>query len=92
MNSSQLRSVISNMGPQYAPHEPAEEVLSVEDAFRDAERSEGRWRAFEQEEYLRRMLIELPEPAYLTLEELAKRYRISSKLCGVLKKRNGPRC
>jgi hypothetical protein len=63
------------MAKQYAPHEPEEEVLSVEDAFRDAERSEGRWRAFEQEEYLRRVFIELPEPAYLTLEELARRQK-----------------
>jgi hypothetical protein len=63
------------MSKQYAPHEPEEEVLSVEDAFRDAERSEARWRAFEQEEYLRRVLIELPEPAYLTLEELARRQK-----------------
>jgi len=29
------------MSKQYAPHEPEEEVLSVEDAFRDAERSKG---------------------------------------------------
>ena len=63
------------MSKQYAPHEPEEEVLSVEDAFRDAERSEARWRAFEQEAYLRRVFIELPEPAYLTLEELARRQK-----------------
>jgi len=63
------------MSRQYAPHEPEEEVLSVEDAFHDAERSEARWQAFEQEEYLRRVLIELPEPAYLTLEELARRQK-----------------
>jgi predicted DNA-binding ribbon-helix-helix protein len=63
------------MSKQYAPHEPEEEVLSVEDAFRDAERSEARWRAFEQGEHLRRVFIELPEPAYLTLEELARRQK-----------------
>lgn len=63
------------MSKQYAPHEPEEEVLSVEDAFRDAERSEARWRAFEQKGYLRRVLIELPESAYLTLEELARRQK-----------------
>ncbi len=63
------------MSKQYAPHEPEEEVLSVEDAFRDAERSEERWRVFEQEKYLRRVFIELPEPAYLTLEELARRQK-----------------
>lgn len=58
------------MNKQYAPHEPGEELLSVEDAFRDAERLEVRWRAFEREKHLRRVLIELPEPAYWTLEEL----------------------
>ena len=63
------------MSKQYAPHEPEEEVLSVEDAFRDAERSEARWRAFEREQHLWRVLIELPEPAYLTLEELARRQK-----------------
>jgi len=61
------------MNKQYAPHEPGEELLSVEDALGDAERSEVRWRAFEREKHLRRVLIELPEPAYWTLEELARR-------------------
>lgn len=61
------------MSKQYAPHEPEEELLSAEDAFRDAERSEARWRAFEREQRLRPVLIELPETAYLTLEDLAKR-------------------
>ncbi len=41
------------MDKQYAPHEPREEVLSVEDAFRDAEESEARWQAFEQEKQSR---------------------------------------
>jgi|Deesub1362B_J571_1020462.scaffolds.fasta_scaffold11797_3 hypothetical protein len=61
------------MSKQFAPHEPEEELLSVEEAFRDAERSEVRWQAFEREAGLRRVLIELPEPAYLALEELARR-------------------
>lgn len=62
-----------NSSQPNAPHEPGEELLSVEDAFRDAERSEGRWQAFECEQRLRRVFIELPEPAYWTLEELARR-------------------
>ena len=45
----------------------------MEDAFQDADLSEGRWQAFEQEQRLQRVLIELPEPAYLALENLAKR-------------------
>jgi hypothetical protein len=61
------------MNKQYAPHEPGEELLSVEDAFRDAKRSEERWQAFEREKRLRRVLIELSEPAYWMLEELARR-------------------
>jgi hypothetical protein len=61
------------MSQRYAPHEPEEEVLSAENAFQDAERSEARWQAFERGQHLRRVLIELPEPAYLTLEELARR-------------------
>jgi predicted DNA-binding ribbon-helix-helix protein len=61
------------MSKQFAPHEPKEELLSVEEAFRDAEQSEARWQAFEREVGLRRVLIELPEPAYLALEELARR-------------------
>jgi hypothetical protein len=31
----------------YAPHEPEEEVLSADDAFRDAEQSEARWQTFD---------------------------------------------
>jgi predicted nucleic acid-binding protein len=61
------------MSKQYAPHEPSEELLSsVEDAFHDAEQSEARWQAFEQGQGLKRVLIELPEPAYSALEDLAK--------------------
>lgn len=36
-----------------APHEPKEEVLSTEDAFRDAAESEARWQAFEEEKQSR---------------------------------------
>ena len=61
------------MSKQYAPHEPDEKLLSTDDAFRDADRSEARWQAFEQERHLKRVVIELREPAYGTLEELARR-------------------
>ncbi len=59
------------MKKEYAPHEPEEEVLSAADAFKDAEQSETRWQAFEREERLRRILVELPEPAFSKLEKLA---------------------
>jgi len=61
------------MSKQHAPHEPDEKLLSADDAFRDADRSEARWQAFEQERHLKRVVIELREPAYGTLEELARR-------------------
>lgn len=61
------------MRKQYAPHEPDEELRSAEDAFRDADLSEARWQAFEQEQHLKRVVIELQEPAYGKLEELARR-------------------
>lgn len=59
------------MKKEYAPHEPEEEVLSTADAFKDAEQSEARWQSFEREERLRRILVELPEPAFSKLEKLA---------------------
>jgi len=58
---------------KYSPHEPEEEVLSAADAFQDAENSEARWQAFERGERLRRLLVELPEPAFSKLEKLALR-------------------
>ena len=61
------------MNKQYAPHEPDENLLSADDAFRDADLSEERWRVFEQERHVKRVMIELREPAYGTLEELARR-------------------
>lgn len=65
------------MKKKYAPHEPEEEVLSAADAFQDAEESEARWRAFERDEKLRRVLVELPEPAFFELEKLAHKRRRS---------------
>jgi predicted DNA-binding ribbon-helix-helix protein len=56
----------------YAPHEPEEEVLSADDAFRDAEQSEARWQTFEKDQKLHRLLVELPEPAFSKLERLAQ--------------------
>ena len=65
------------MKKKYAPHEPEEEVLSAEDAFLDAEQSEARWKTFEREQGLRRVLVELPEPAFYKLEKLARQRRRS---------------
>jgi len=59
------------MGKKFAPHEPIEDVLSAADAFLDAEESEGRWQAFERDQKLCRVLVELPQPAYSKLEKLA---------------------
>lgn len=60
------------MKKKYSPHEPEEEVLSAADAFHDAEQSEARWQAFEKDQKLRRLLVELPEPAFSKLETLAR--------------------
>ena len=56
----------------YEPHEPEEEVLSAEDAFRDAEQSESRWQTNELDQKRHRLLVELPEPAFSKLEKLAQ--------------------
>jgi len=56
-----------------APHEPEEELLSVEDAFEDAAGSEARWQALAGERAVRQLCIELPGPVYETLERLAER-------------------
>jgi hypothetical protein len=63
------------MRKKYAPHEPEEDVLSAADAFRDAEQSEARWQTFERDQKLRRLLVELPEPAFSKLEKLASQRR-----------------
>ncbi|MBM4457203.1 MAG: hypothetical protein FJ011_05465 [Chloroflexi bacterium] len=60
------------MSKQCAPHELDEELLSAAEAFRDADLSEARWQVFEQERRLKRAVIELQEPAYGVLEELAR--------------------
>ena len=56
----------------YEPHEPEEEVLSAEDALRDAEQSESRRQTFEKDQKRHRLLVELPEPAFSKLEKLAQ--------------------
>jgi hypothetical protein len=48
----------------YEPHEPEEEVLSAEDAFRDAEQSKSRWQTFIKDQKRHRLLVELHEPAF----------------------------
>jgi len=53
------------------PHEPNEDLMTVEEAFADAEQSEARWRVFEQGQKSKPVLIQLPEPVYTTLEQLA---------------------
>jgi hypothetical protein len=75
-NSSLINFLLKdNVSKSYAPHEPDEPVMSAEDAFADADRSEARWRAFEREQRLRRVLVELPEPAFLALEQVAARQK-----------------
>ena len=63
------------MKKKYAPHEPEEEVLSAAEAIQDAEQSEARWKTFEKDERLCRVLVELPEPAFSKLEKLALQRR-----------------
>ena len=63
------------MYKKYEPHEPEVEVLTAADSFQDAEQSEARWLAFEKDERLRRLLVELPEPAFSKLEKLALQRR-----------------
>jgi len=46
-------------------------VLSPDDAILDAEQSEARWQGFERDQRMRRLLLELPEPAFSKLEKLA---------------------
>ena len=61
------------------PHEPNEELLSVDDAFADARESEARWQAFEAEHRLKRVFIDFPEPLYHTLERLGKQQQLRSE-------------
>ena len=60
-----------------APHEPQEQVLSAAEAFADAQNSEARWQAFETRHGIKRVFIELPEPTYNTLEQLAEQQQRS---------------
>ena len=55
-----------------SPHEPNEDLVTVEEAFADAEQSEARWRAYEQGQKIKPVLIQLPESTYFALEQLAK--------------------
>ena len=49
------------MSKQYTPHEPDEKLLSADDAFRDADRSEARWQAFERDRRFRRAMTDPSE-------------------------------
>lgn len=62
------------------PHEPNEELLSVNDAFDDADRSEARWQAFEAEHGRKRIFIDFSEPLYQTLEKLGQQQQLSVPL------------
>lgn len=62
------------------PHEPNEELLSVDDAFADARESEARWQAFEASHRLKRVSIDFPEPLYNTLERLGEQQQLSVPL------------
>jgi hypothetical protein len=91
MTHTRPRVAVSNTGPLISAlqsdcmhillqfydqiHIPEEEVLSAADAFQDADQSEARWQAFEKDEKLRRVLVELPEPAFSKLEKLALQRR-----------------
>ncbi|MBN1812178.1 MAG: hypothetical protein JXA14_10110 [Anaerolineae bacterium] len=57
----------------FALHEPDEPLLSVEDAYADAEQSEERWQAFEESHGLKRVLVDLPEPIFRALQRVAER-------------------
>jgi DNA-binding MarR family transcriptional regulator len=57
-----------------APHEPDESLLSdPEEAFRDAELSEARWQAWESQQQLQPVLVELSPAEYRLLASLAQR-------------------
>lgn len=53
-------------------HEPRERLLSVDEAFADARNSEARWQAFDAGHGRKRLVIELPESLYQTIERLAQ--------------------
>lgn len=58
---------------QITAHEPEELLLSGEDALRDAEESEKRWREWERKHQLKSIRIDLPQSEYDLLEDLAKK-------------------
>ncbi len=68
------KTVVSNTGPVIsALQSGCVDILPAADAFCDAEQSEARWQAVAREQRMQPVLIELPEPIYQTLEELARR-------------------
>jgi len=54
-------------------HEPEEELLSGEDALKDAEESERRWQEWERKHQRKFVSIGLPQSEYNVLENLAQR-------------------
>ena len=60
---------------QITAHEPEELLLSGEDAVKDAEESEERWREWERKHQRKPIQIDLPQNEYDVLEDLAKEKR-----------------
>jgi len=59
---------------QITAHEPGEPLLSdPEEAFRDADRAEARWRARELQKRPQPVMVELSPTEYRLLEGLAQR-------------------
>ena len=54
-------------------HEPEELLLSGEDAVKDAEESEKRWREWERKHQWKPIRIDLPQSEYDVLEDLAQK-------------------
>ena len=54
-------------------HEPEEELLSGEDALKDAEESKRRWQEWERKHQWKFVYTELPRSEYYLLENLAQR-------------------
>ena len=57
---------------QITAHEPEEELLSGEDAIKDAEESERHWQAWERKHQQKFVSIGLPLSEYSILEDLAQ--------------------
>lgn len=52
-------------------HEPEEQLPSLAETIADAAASEARWQAFDTEQGLKRVAIDLPLPLYNRLKQIA---------------------